>query len=87
MPPKLLLLGEPFGMRRSLARRVLQEVLMEVWVRIEVTAVRVTPDLDEASLRANRVVVTINGPQATIDKIRHGSAVPSQILFPSQGNH
>lgn len=69
LSPKLLLLDEPFGMLDSLTRWELQEVLMEVWSRTQVTAICVTHDVDEAILLADRVVMMTNGPQATIGKI------------------
>jgi nitrate/nitrite transport system ATP-binding protein len=67
--PKLLLLDEPFGMLDSLTRWDLQEVLMEVWARSQVTAVMVTHDVDEAILLADRVVMMSNGPNARIGKV------------------
>ncbi|MGP3698536.1 ABC transporter ATP-binding protein [Rhodobacter sp. NSM] len=69
LSPKLLLLDEPFGMLDSLTRWELQEVLMEVWSRTQVTAVCVTHDVDEAILLADRVVMMTNGPHATIGRI------------------
>jgi nitrate/nitrite transport system ATP-binding protein len=67
--PKLLLLDEPFGMLDSLTRWELQELLMEVWTRTQVTAICVTHDVDEAILLADRVVMMTNGPNAKIGKI------------------
>ena len=69
LSPKLLLLDEPFGMLDSLTRWQLQEVLMEVWSRTQVTAVCVTHDVDEAILLADRVVMMTNGPNARIGRI------------------
>jgi nitrate/nitrite transport system ATP-binding protein len=69
LSPKLLLLDEPFGMLDSLTRWALQEVLMEVWTRTNVTAVCVTHDVDEAILLADRVVMMTNGPNARIGRI------------------
>ena len=69
LSPKLLLLDEPFGMLDSLTRWELQEVLMEVWTRTQVTAICVTHDVDEAILLADRVVMMTNGPNAKIGKI------------------
>lgn len=69
LSPKLLLLDEPFGMLDSLTRWELQEVLMEVWARTQVTAICVTHDVDEAILLADRVVMMTNGPHARIGKI------------------
>jgi nitrate/nitrite transport system ATP-binding protein len=69
LSPKLLLLDEPFGMLDSLTRWELQEVLMDVWKRTQVTAICVTHDVDEAILLADRIVMMTNGPQATIGRI------------------
>ncbi|HLF23702.1 MAG TPA: nitrate ABC transporter ATP-binding protein, partial [Burkholderiales bacterium] len=69
LSPKLLLLDEPFGMLDSLTRWELQEVLMDVWSRTQVTAICVTHDVDEAILLADRVVMMTNGPKARIGKV------------------
>jgi nitrate/nitrite transport system ATP-binding protein len=69
LSPKLLLLDEPFGMLDSLTRWELQEVLMEVWARTQVTAICVTHDVDEAILLADRIVMMTNGPQAKIGNV------------------
>lgn len=69
LSPKLLLLDEPFGMLDILTRWDLQEVLMEVWKRTQVTAMCVTHDVDEAILLADRVVMMTNGPNARIGHI------------------
>jgi nitrate/nitrite transport system ATP-binding protein len=69
LSPKLLLLDEPFGMLDALTRWELQEVLMEVWKRSQVTAICVTHDVDEAILLADRVVMMTNGPHARIGNI------------------
>jgi nitrate/nitrite transport system ATP-binding protein len=69
LSPKLLLLDEPFGMLDFLTRWELQEVLMEVWERNQVTAIMVSHDVDEAILLADRVVMMTSGPRATIGRI------------------
>jgi nitrate/nitrite transport system ATP-binding protein len=69
LSPKLLLLDEPFGMLDSLTRWDLQDVLVEVWNRTQVTAICVTHDVDEAILLADRVVMMTNGPRARIGKV------------------
>jgi len=69
LSPKFLLLDEPFGMLDSLTRWELQEVLMDVWKRTQVTAMCVTHDVDEAILLADRVIMMTNGPHATVGKI------------------
>jgi nitrate/nitrite transport system ATP-binding protein len=77
LSPKLLLLDEPFGMLDALTRWELQEVLMEVWTRTQVTAICVTHDVDEAILLADRVVMMTNGPNARI-----GNIMPVDLLRP-----
>ena len=67
--PKMLLLDEPFGMLDSLTRWDLQEGLMEVWSRSQVTAMMVTHEVDEAILLADRVVMMTNGPRARIGRV------------------
>lgn len=69
LSPKLLLLDEPFGMLDSLTRWELQDVLMDVWKRTQVTAICVTHDVDEAILLADRVVMMSNRPNARIGNI------------------
>ncbi len=69
LSPKLLLLDEPFGMLDSLTRWELQEVLMDVWTRTQVTAICVTHDVDEAILLGDRVIMMTNGPNARVGKI------------------
>ena len=69
LSPKLPLLDEPFGMLDSLTRWDLQEALMEVWSRSQLTAIMVTHDVDEAILLADRVVMMTNGPRARVGKI------------------
>ncbi|MFK8082203.1 MAG: ABC transporter ATP-binding protein [Granulosicoccus sp.] len=69
LSPKLLLLDEPFGMLDSLTRWELQDVLMDVWTRTQVTTVCVTHDVDEAILLADRVVMMSNGPQARVGNV------------------
>ena len=69
LSPKLLLLDEPFGMLDSLTRWELQEVLMEVWQRTQVTAMCVTHDVDEAILLSDRIIMMTNGPNARIGKV------------------
>jgi nitrate/nitrite transport system ATP-binding protein len=69
LSPKLLLLDEPFGMLDSLTRWELQDVLMDVWTRTQVTAICVTHDVDEAILLADRVVMMSNGPNARIGNV------------------
>lgn len=69
LKPKMLLLDEPFGMLDSLTRIELQQVLLEVWGRTQLTALMVTHDVDEAIFLSDRVVMMTNGPAAEVGDI------------------
>jgi nitrate/nitrite transport system ATP-binding protein len=69
LAPKMLLLDEPFGMLDSLTRFDLQEVLIDVWAKHQMTAVMVTHDIDEALFLSNRVVMMTSGPNAHVGEI------------------
>ncbi|WP_017292851.1 ABC transporter ATP-binding/substrate-binding protein [Geminocystis herdmanii] len=67
--PKLLLLDEPFGALDALTRGNLQEQLMQICDRYQITAVMVTHDVDEAVLLSDRIVMLTNGPGSKIGGI------------------
>lgn len=69
LSPKMLLLDEPFGMLDSLTRAELQEVLLELWEREQITALMITHDVDEALFLSDRVVCMSDGPRATMGEI------------------
>ncbi|MGN6555553.1 MAG: ABC transporter ATP-binding protein [Verrucomicrobiota bacterium] len=69
LKPKMLLLDEPFGMLDALTRIELQQVLLEVWSRTQLTALMVTHDVDEAIFLSDRVVMMTNGPAAGVGDI------------------
>jgi nitrate ABC transporter ATP-binding subunit len=69
LSPRMLLLDEPFGMLDRLTKFELQQVLLEVWARVKLTAFMVTHDVDEAVYLADRVVMMTNGPDAEVGDI------------------
>jgi len=69
LQPKMLLLDEPFGMLDSLTKIELQQVLLEVWRRNQLTTLMVTHDVDEAIYLSDRVIMMTNGPEATLGEI------------------
>lgn len=69
LKPKMLLLDEPFGMLDALTRYELQEVLINLTRRNEVTALMVTHDVDEALFLSDRVVCMTDGPAAEVGDI------------------
>lgn len=71
LSPKMLLLDEPFGMLDSLTRMELQQVLVDLWNRKNLTALMVTHDVDEALFLADRIVMMTNGPEAFVGDVLH----------------
>jgi nitrate ABC transporter ATP-binding subunit len=69
LKPKMLLLDEPFGMLDSLTRFELQQVLINLWTRNQITALMVTHDVDEALFLSDRVVCMTDGPEAEVGEI------------------
>src|SRR3954471_17494455 len=69
LSPKMLLLDEPFGMLDSLTRYELQQVLIELWRKNQITALMVTHDVDEALFLADRIVCMTNGPEAEVGEV------------------
>lgn len=69
LSPKILLLDEPFGMLDKLTKYELQQVLLEVWNRFQITTLMVTHDVDEAVYLSDRVVMMTNGPEAEVGDI------------------
>jgi len=69
LSPKMLLLDEPFGMLDSLTRFELQQVLIDLWSRNNLTALMVTHDVDEALFLSDRIVMMTNGPEAFVGEV------------------
>lgn len=69
LQPKVLLLDEPFGRLDSLTRMELQDVIIDILAREEMTALIVTHDVDEAVFMADRCVMMSNGPCAGVGEI------------------
>lgn len=69
LKPKVLLLDEPFGMLDSMTRVELQDVLIDVWTKEQITAVMVTHDVDEAIFLSDRVIMMTSGPYAKVGDV------------------
>jgi len=71
LKPKVLLLDEPFGMLDSMTRVELQDVLIDVWSKEQITAIMVTHDVDEAIFLSDRVIMMTSGPFAKVGEVAH----------------
>ncbi len=66
MEPKVLLLDEPFGALDALTRAHLQDLVMQIHMKLRNTVIMITHDVDEAVLLSDRIVMMTNGPAAHI---------------------
>ena len=57
MSPKILLMDEPFGALDAQTRQLLQEFLLGLWEKLDVTVVFITHDVEEAILLGDRMLV------------------------------
>lgn len=67
--PKVLLLDEPFAQIDALTRGVIQEELVQIWMRTQNTVFMVTHDVDEAILLSDKIMLMSRGPAAEIAEV------------------
>ena len=78
----ILLMDEPFGALDALTREQLQDELLEIWSRTQVTVIFVTHSVEEATLLADRVVVMTAGPGRIESDNRVALARPRDVSAP-----
>ncbi len=75
-------MDEPFGALDALTREQLQDELLEIWARTQVTVIFVTHSVEEATLLADRVVVMTAGPGRFESDNRVRLARPRDVSAP-----
>jgi nitrate/nitrite transport system ATP-binding protein len=67
--PQVLILDEPFGALDAITKEELQEELLTICRKHNLTVMMITHDIDEALFLADRLVMMTNGPAAKIGEI------------------
>lgn len=68
--PKVLLLDEPLGALDAFTRMTLQDLILDIWKKYNMTMIMVTHDVDEAIYMSDQVVVMSSRPskvEAVVD--------------------
>ena len=65
--PEVLLMDEPFSAVDALSRMKLQQLMLDIWTKMNVTIIFVTHDVEEAVYLSSRVISLSKSP-AQIDK-------------------
>lgn len=60
--PRVLLMDEPFGALDALTRRIMQELLVQIWEQSKLTVLFITHDIHEAVFLSDRVAIMTNRP-------------------------
>lgn len=68
--PKLLLMDEPFGSLDALSRFDLENELIQLWKKFNLTIIFVTHDIEEAIYLSDRIILLDNSPSTVVDDIK-----------------
>ena len=78
--PKVLLMDEPFSAVDALARNLLQDLILDLWSKLNITILFVTHDVDEAVYLADRVLTLSKPPVRVTDSIDIDLARPRRQI-------
>ncbi len=76
MNPKVVLMDEPFGSLDSQTRNDMQEFLMDLWLKRNLTIIFVTHNVDEAVFLSDRIVVLSKRPARVLRVFEFNSPRP-----------
>jgi NitT/TauT family transport system ATP-binding protein len=82
---RILLMDEPFGALDALTRCKMQNYLLQIWKKVEVTILFITHDLEEACFLADRIIVMGANPGRVLEVIENPIPRPrstAQLLSP-----
>jgi NitT/TauT family transport system ATP-binding protein len=65
--PMVLLMDEPFSALDAMTRAILQELLLSIWERLDLTILFVTHDVDEAVFLSSKVISLARAPRGIQD--------------------
>ena len=83
--PRILLMDEPFAALDAQTRAQMQNYLLQIWKKVDVTILFITHDLEEAAFLADRILVMGANPGRVIEFIENPVPRPrndAQFLSP-----
>jgi NitT/TauT family transport system ATP-binding protein len=83
--PRILIMDEPFGALDAQTRCQMQNYLLQIWKKVDVTILFITHDLDEAAFLSDRILVMGTNPGGVREFIENPVARPravSQFISP-----
>ncbi len=77
--PRILLMDEPFGALDAMTRCKMQNYLLQIWKKVDVTILFITHDLDEAIFLSDRVLVLGTNPGGIREIIENPVPRPRRV--------